>query len=144
MRALSCTRRTMWSKPLIEMGLGIAIGLLMRPEIGAESSEQKTEDAAVASFAVLEDVAAQQAFLLEAQLLQQGLGAPVAQVGAGGELAQPAGGGEGHDRGHGLQRIALAPGLATQHEAHLGAAVPAVDLGEVATAEELARSQRAH
>src|SRR5689334_22481364 len=106
MRALSCTRSTMWSKPWM------AIGLLMRPEIGAPASEQKPEDAAVAALAVLQDVAPQKAFLDEAQLLQQRLGAAVAQVGAGGELAQAVRGGEGHDGAHGFQRVALAPGLA--------------------------------
>src|SRR5689334_14418334 len=100
----------MWSKPWT------AMGLLMRPEIGAAGLEQKPEDAAVAAFAGLEDVAAQQTLLLEAQALQQRLGAAVAQVGAGRQAAQAADPGEGDHRLHGLLREAVAPGVAPQHE----------------------------
>src|SRR5678816_3352621 len=100
----------MWSKPVTW------IGLLISLEIGAVRLEQKAENAAVAALAVLEDVAPQQALLLEAELLQQHLGAAVAQVGARGQPAQAVGAGESDDRLHSLLGVASAPGLTAEHE----------------------------
>src|SRR5688572_16637415 len=106
MRSLSRTRSTMWSKP------ATAMGLLMRRRLGAGPLQQKPEEAAVAPLAVLEDVAAQEALLLEAELVQQRLGAVVAEMGSRGQPAHAARGRKGDHGAHRLQRIALAPGLA--------------------------------
>src|SRR5258708_33304427 len=75
-------RRTMWSKPSIWIGLAMRASLAP-PQIGRAGLEQKPEQPAVAPLAVAQDMAAQQAFLLEAELLQQAVGAAVAPGGAG-------------------------------------------------------------
>src|SRR5258707_10654521 len=104
-------RRTMWSKPSIWIGLAMRASLAP-PQIGTAGLEQKPEQPAVAPLAVAQHMAAQQAFLLEAELLQQAVGAPVAQLGAREQPAKAERGGVGDDRLHGFQGIAVAPGVA--------------------------------
>ena len=80
-----------------------------------------------AVLAVAQNMAAQQAFLLEPQLFQQGVRTQVAKVGAGRQPADPHGRGVGDHGAHGLQGVALAPGVASEQEADLRPLVPAVD-----------------
>src|SRR5258706_14792374 len=74
-------RRTMWSKQSTWIGLAMRASLVP-PQIGTAGLQQKPEQAAVAPLAVAQHMAAQQAFLLEAQLLQQAVGSAGAPRGA--------------------------------------------------------------
>src|SRR3569623_998087 len=100
---------------------------------------------AIAARAVSYDMSAQGSFADEAQPLQQSLRRGIAGVEPRPQpLDLQIRDGKFDDRLHRLARIAVAPISAAEEEAHFGAVVMAIDIGEIAGADDVAVARQRH